>query len=334
MTTFNVLNLGAGWQSTRIFLGSLRGELPRFDAAIFADTMFEPKAVYRHLEWLRQLALDAGVPLLIRTAGDLKQDSIDFRQYRKSGDGKRYASIPFFIKNTDGSVGRVKRQCTKEYKIEVVEKTIRREILGLKARQRIPKGVIVRQWFGISSDEPSRAVFPGQWRQKKMSEYRDLLSGEVMPVYSKKYHPTPWLRNVYPLLGQVWNPDRTIDEVPMLAKTENRDDVGEWLKANYPERHIPRSACIACPFRSNEEWEKMRDEEPEEFAEACDFDDAMRSADADADADGQRTRGRLVGLPFVHRQLVPLRMADLHGHGERGGGCGTLLDGQDGLCGV
>ncbi len=59
--------------------------------------------------------------------------------------------------------------------------------------------------------------------------------------------------------------------------------------------------------------------------------DAMR----EADQAGQTRRGRRVGLPFVHRQLVPLRMADLTGGAsERGGGCGTLRDGQDGLCGI
>jgi hypothetical protein len=44
---------------------------------------------------------------------------------------------------------------------------------------------------------------------------------------------------------------------------------------------------------------------------------------------------RLVGVPFVHRQLIPLDMVDLDGPGEKtGGGCGALLDGYDGLCDV
>ena len=47
----------------------------------------------------------------------------------------------------------VRRQCTAEYKIEVVNRTIRRELLGLKPRQRIPKDVLIHQYFGISTDE-------------------------------------------------------------------------------------------------------------------------------------------------------------------------------------
>lgn len=51
----------------------------------------------------------------------------------------------------------VRRQCTSEYKIEVVNKAIRRELLGLKFRQRVPKDVVIHQYFGISTDEAARA---------------------------------------------------------------------------------------------------------------------------------------------------------------------------------
>jgi hypothetical protein len=75
----------------------------------------------------------------------------------------------------------------------------------------------------------------------------------------------------------------------------------------------------------------MRDEAPDEWEDACRFDEAMRAADRD----NASRRGKLVGELYLHRQLVPLRLADLGGDGEReGGGCGTLFDGQDGLCGV
>lgn len=53
MITMRILNLGAGVQSTTIFLMAHEGELPMIDYAIFADTQEEPKAVYDHLAWLR-----------------------------------------------------------------------------------------------------------------------------------------------------------------------------------------------------------------------------------------------------------------------------------------
>lgn len=47
------LSLGAGVQSTTIALLAAHGEIgPMPDCAIFADTGWEPRAVYDHLEWL------------------------------------------------------------------------------------------------------------------------------------------------------------------------------------------------------------------------------------------------------------------------------------------
>ena len=48
-----VLSLGAGVQSTTLALMAAHGEIgPMPDCAIFADTGWEPNAVYEHLAWL------------------------------------------------------------------------------------------------------------------------------------------------------------------------------------------------------------------------------------------------------------------------------------------
>jgi len=50
-----VISLGAGVQSTVMALMAAKGELsPMPDCAIFADTKFEPKGVYTHLDWLEK----------------------------------------------------------------------------------------------------------------------------------------------------------------------------------------------------------------------------------------------------------------------------------------
>ena len=46
----SVLSFGAGVQSTTLLMMSLAGELPPLDAVVFADTGWEPRAVYAHLE--------------------------------------------------------------------------------------------------------------------------------------------------------------------------------------------------------------------------------------------------------------------------------------------
>ena len=70
-----VLSLGAGVQSSTVCLLSLTGELPRFDALIFADTGWEPKAVYAHLDRLEAAATAARVPLYRVSAGNLRADA-------------------------------------------------------------------------------------------------------------------------------------------------------------------------------------------------------------------------------------------------------------------
>lgn len=335
MRIYNVLNLGAGWQSSRILLGACRGELPKFDAAIFADTQWEPAAVYQNVEFLRGEAERAGIPFVVSTAGNIRQEIIDFQRRRKSPGRKRYASAPFFIKNPDGSQGRMTRQCTKEYKIQVVERWIRRVLLGLPPKARVPKGVLVRQWFGISEDEATRAAFPGRWREDEVTIGNDLFGGQVVRK-RKRWMPVPWRHNVYPLLNEIWMPNRSIISEPFLPRREQRGDCGRWLATHYPDRKFPRSACVGCPFRSNAEWKEMRDERPDEWADACDFDDHQRQSDADGQ-DEQIASGKWQapkGLPFIHRQMIPLRMVNLDGDGERGGGCGTLYDGMDGVCDV
>lgn len=330
-----VLSLGAGVQSTTLLLMSLRGELPRLDAAVFADTQWEPKTVYTHLEWLKEECKRGGIPLYVGTAGNLRKDAIDFRRMRRSEDvpsstGRRHASIPVFVKNTDGSKGRVRRQCTKEYKIQIVDRIIRREILGLAPKARAPRTPTVEHWFGISTDEAQRASYPGRFVKKKVGT-QQLIDGDGKPIWGKVWRPIPWEVHAYPLLDvSLWS-DRTSRILGYLPRTMQRSDCREWLARNYPDRTIPRSACIGCPFRSNEEWRRMRDEQPDEWADAVSFDREQRQADRD----GQDRRGLMVGETYLHSQLVPLDMADLGGDGEREGtGCGFLGDGQDGLCGV
>lgn len=151
-TTYHILNLGAGVQSTTLYLMFTCGELtPRIDYALFADTQEESQAVYRHLAWLQSLG---GPPILVRTAGKLGDDLI----HGTNSTGHRFVSIPVYTKaDGDAREGQLRRQCSKEYKSEVIGRTIRREALGLLPGRRIPKGVKVHQYFGISLDEAGRA---------------------------------------------------------------------------------------------------------------------------------------------------------------------------------
>ncbi len=150
-STYHIPNLGAGVQSTALYLMFLDGEFDeKLDYAVFADTQEEPEPVYAHLEWLRSLG---GPPILTDTAGKLGDDLI----HGQNSTGQRFASIPAFTSAEPGKPGgMLRRQCTAEYKINVVERVIRRQVVGLEYRPRMPRGVKVVQYFGLSFDEPRR----------------------------------------------------------------------------------------------------------------------------------------------------------------------------------
>ena len=284
-----VLSLGAGVQSTALLLMSLYGDLPPIDVAIFADTGWEPKAVYEHLLKLETEAALHGVEVRKVTAGNIHDDHVDpqgahlfIRKPRKrpEWEGRQRTFVPFYVVGEKGD-GITFRTCTKTYKIEPVERELR-NILGLKYRARWPLTHEIDQVMGISKDE------------------------EIRCRTSRR----PAIRNVYPLVE--------------MGLT--RDDCHRWMADH--GWTAPRSACIGCPFHRNDEWRRLRDEAPEEFAQAVDFDHTMRRAHA---------AGRLPieGVPYIHDQRVPLDEADLD---EPEDLQGSLFDGWnaecEGMCGL
>ena len=71
--TTHVISLGAGVQSTVLYLLAAEGKItPEPAGAVFADTGWEPPYVYEHLDWLE--SLDTGIPIYRVQAGDLYSD--------------------------------------------------------------------------------------------------------------------------------------------------------------------------------------------------------------------------------------------------------------------
>jgi hypothetical protein len=155
-----ILSLGAGVQSTTLLLMALAGEFPEhLDCAIFADTGWEPKAVYSHLRWLEGKANEAGIPIYRVSSGNLRQDLLD----AVAGKRKRVANPPFYVRNRDEAGeyatpdrgGMLWRSCTTEYKVMPIRRKIRQLAEQAHESTRLPKG-FVEQWFGISFDEWKR----------------------------------------------------------------------------------------------------------------------------------------------------------------------------------
>lgn len=243
-----VLSLGAGVQSTTLALLAVEGALPKPDAAIFADTGWEPAAVYEHLDRLEAAMSAAGIPVHRVQRGNLRSDSLD---------EARRVHVPAFVPALDGRGAPTARQCTRDYKLRPITWRIR-ELIGYPRPQRVPKGITVEQWIGFSTDEMQR------------------VSGKS---------DSPFLVPRYPLL-----------ELDM-----SRSDCQRWLRAR-GWGETPKSACIGCPFHGNRMWREMRDQRPAEWADAVDFDAALRR---------RENRVGLQGDPYLHRSLLPLDQAPI-----------------------
>ena len=171
----HLLSLGAGVQSTTVALMAAHGLItPMPSAAIFADTKAEPRAVYEHLAWLMSGTV-LPFPVHVVSAGDLRQELLD----AADGVGGAWGRPPLFVRNDlgavaqsawddlplaggadalqtpRGEVGRTRRQCTQDYKLEPIIAEVRR-LAGIKPRSPGPKQIRVTQWIGISLDEIQR----------------------------------------------------------------------------------------------------------------------------------------------------------------------------------
>ena len=139
-----VISLGLGVQSTAMYLMSSLGHIERADYAIFADPGAEHPETYKLLvELLEWKDINNGISIYVEKKSLLK----DILKQTNS-TGQRWASIPAFTEFG----GMVRRQCTNEYKIQVVKKKAR-ELLGLKKGQRMKP---CEMWLGITMDEASR----------------------------------------------------------------------------------------------------------------------------------------------------------------------------------
>lgn len=282
------LSLGAGVQSTTLLLLSAEGKLPKLDAAIFADTGWEPDAVYKHLDRLeKEVAIPAGIPIYRVNNGNLRNDALDPNQMR---------SIPAYTLGPNGERGMQKRKCTQQYKLRPVLEQVRL-LLGAEvgaeehctycdgAGERVapwrakrgetevgpcsvceglgtvsrvgqpPSGAWAEQWIGFSTDEVERVSNRGDTR------------------YSRSRHPLLELK---------------MSRVQCQAYLEHRG----W-------NSVSKSACMGCSFRGNREWRHMRDTDPKSWADAVDFDHAYRIG---AGMDHQR---------FLHISCMPLEQAPI-----------------------
>tara|TARA_R100000458_G_C8207607_1_gene196138 strand:- start:37 stop:870 length:834 start_codon:yes stop_codon:yes gene_type:complete len=141
---------------------------------------------------------------------------------------------------------------------------------------------------------------------KKGTKVEMLMGISFDEAIRMKTNQLPYIENMYPLVD----------------KKITREDCFQWMKNNnYPTP--PRSACTFCPYHSNTEWLRVK-ENKKEWEEVVAMDKAIRKG----------TSRNIDNEIFLHRDCVPLDDADLEykqsdlfeDHGQ--------LNNCDGMCGV
>jgi hypothetical protein len=255
-----ILNLGAGVQSTTLFLMLIDGDLPPVDYAIFADTGDEPQDVYQHLEFLRGLG---GPEIVVCRASETSLG--DNLRHGINSTGQRHISIPTYLADEVGKpVTMGRRQCTAEYKVKPIEQAIR-GLVGLEKGQRKPKELEITQLFGLSFDEPRR----------------------VDRVKAQFTGRAGWQA-----------------EFPLFDDFMTRADCVAWLRKRLPGYTVPRSACVFCPYRSDDEWLRLKETDPQGWQRAVEIDEAIR------DETSKCVQG-MNYTQYLHRSCQPLALVQL-----------------------
>jgi len=106
---------------------------------------------------------------------------------------------------------------------------------------------------------------------------------------------------------------------PLIENKITRHDCLEYIKL-HEYKTPPRSACIVCPYHSNKEWLHMKENNPDEFQFAVDFDLKIRTTSSN----GVKN--------YLHSSMKPLGEIDFNQYKDPQY---SLFDDEcSGMCGV
>ena len=148
--------------------------------------------------------------------------------------------------------------------------------------------------------------------KRKAGTQVDLLMGISQDEISRmKRNPIKYINNVYPL----------------VEKKMSRKDCITWMKNNsYPTP--PRSACTFCPFHSNEEWKRVK-ENKEEWDEIIALEKLLlKNKDKIAEATGMKSQ------IFLHRSCKSVNEIDFEQEDKQGDFFYGMENECEGMCGI
>jgi len=175
----------------------------------------------------------------------------------------------------------------------------RKRVASLPLRLADNGGLIMRQCTNDYKIKPLRKHLQKVRGDKKVRLWIGISLDEMQRI---KESNVKYIENYYPLIES----RITIDQIVNYFKINK-------IKA------IGKSACLICPFHSDNYWKRFKKEFPVEFEKACIFDDAIRNYPG------------LKQKAYLSKHLKPLR--DINFEYEQSL-FPELIEECDGLCGL
>lgn len=157
--------------------------------------------------------------------------------------------------------------------------------------------------------------------EKKIEEIANLKRGE------KELKVTQWIGISYDEIQRMKESRKPWTQLryPLIDLEMHRHHCKQWMKKNgYPEP--PRSACYYCPFHSNKEWRRLRNEEPLFFKKAILFDQQIREL--------SKLDRAMKMEAYLHRSCKPLGEIDFDNDEDKGQETWDFMSECEGMCGV
>ena len=131
---------------------------------------------------------------------------------------------------------------------------------------------------------------------------RELAGGKRGRRFPRNTHAEMWIGISRDEVARM-KPSRepwVVHRWPLVDIRMTRQDCYEWFKTEYPDRQLPRSACVICPYRSDAHWIELKRSEPASYAEAVNFDHWLRRSTKNP------VRKLLNDRPYLHSARRPL----------------------------
>ena len=112
---------------------------------------------------------------------------------------------------------------------------------------------------------------------------------------------------------------------PLIELGFSRAQLFRWFTEHYPDRYLPRSSCIGCPYRTDGEWKWLKTNDPDAFEEAVFVDRALREVPVVRNAITRK------GSAFLHKSRMPLSEVDFD---EATDYDSYMAEECEGLCGI